>query len=819
MSASAPASKLILLRRVLRRALPTLVLSAGLAAAFLAHAVLRDRALDLAADEIRQEARRVVSALQDKAQTADFLLAALGALYAASVSVEEDELDRFLNNLHRNAQEAAVDYVGLITHEEWQAGGQRAFALHVFINTADDAQLRMQGNPLWHQAIQRSIESSRPATIQSGTETIMARQAQTSHGIVYIIARIDLRRIISALIGPAADRMIFRLSQNSGANSVQLLQAEFGAGQPVNSLEFPLLGWHWQLETQLRDTILLSSDMTMARLALGSGMIVSLILFYAVLRQRESRTDADRARLQLVDAIESLNDAFALFDAKDRLVIWNRQYAEALSAIADRLKPGLDFEALLRLGYERGVFPPTENQEAVIAQRVALHRQGGGSMEQELSDHRWMRIAEARTSDGGIAGTRVDITGSKHREKMLTSQVALLERVAQGGPLEDVLYQVMQWAEDSIHNAQASLLRLDSSGTKLASYLSGRLPEAYMKQLLGLSIGQDVGSCGTAAYTRKPIYCSDISTDPRWAAFRDMALSFNLHACWSVPIIGANSHVYGTFAVYFDTPREPDKTEKSILEIAGNLARLALERDQHMNRLTALARHDAVDRLSGGIAHDFNNLLQAMEQATDLLLNRDPTPQQRPLLNLIREATGKGAALIRRLLVFARGQEQNRETISPDESIRALEPLLRQAVGEAVVLDFHLSLPGKTIQCDRVLLESALLNLAINARDAMPDGGRLVFTSRRLDLSKGIPALELAPGTYACISASDTGSGMDQETARNAFVPYFSTKEVGRGSGLGLSMVYGFARSNGGGAGIETAPGQGTRVTIYLPLD
>ena len=816
---AASAGKATVLRHLLRRILPTLVLSAGLAAAFLAHAVLRDRAIDRAAEEIRMESRRISASLQDRAQGADFLLVALGALYASSVTVEPDELERFLLSLERNAQEAGLDYVGLIADKEWRHGGQQPFALYGFMPDSDLAALRESGTPLWRPAIRRSIENNRLTAIQSGDETILALSVPSNGDMLHIVARINLKRIAATVTETLTNRMAIRLSQYGGSEDMHLLDTDFRAQQPAEKIIFPMLGWRWLLEVQQRDSALQAADMTMARLALGLGMIASLILFYAALRQREARNDADRARLQLADAIESLDDAFALFDAQDRLVICNRRYAEALRPIADHLRPGASFESLLRLGFEHGIFPPSDDREAVIAQRIALHRQGGGSMEQQFANNRWIRVAESRTRDGGIAGTRVDITDIKRREAILAGQVALLEKVAQGGKLEELLFQVMQWAESGIRGARASLQRLDGSGTKLGSYLSNHVPDAYLRQLVGLGIGPDIGSCGTAAYTRQPVYCTDIAADPRWQDFRDPALSFGLRACWSVPIIGANNQVYGTFAVYFDTPREPDKTEQFILDIASNLARLALERDQHMTRLTALARHEAVDRLSGGIAHDFNNLLQAMQQATDLLLSREPTPQQRPLLDLIREATGKGASLIRRLLIFARGQEQNRETLQPDETIRALEPLLRQAVGEDVRLDFHLDLGGQTLQCDRVLLETALINLAINARDAMPEGGRLVFTTRRLDAPKGIPALELLPGAYACIAASDTGSGMDQETARNAFVPYFSTKAVGRGSGLGLSMVYGFARGNGGGAGIETAPGHGTRVTIYLPLD
>ena len=229
---------------------------------------------------------------------------------------------------------------------------------------------------------------------------------------------------------------------------------------------------------------------------------------------------------------------------------------------------------------------------------------------------------------------------------------------------------------------------------------------------------------------------------------------------------------------------------------------------------------EAVGQLTGGIAHDFNNLLTGIVGSLDLLqtrLHQGRTDNAARYINAAMTSANRAAALTHRLLAFARRQPLIPKSVDVNQLVVSLEDLLRRALGAAIDLEIDASDDLWFTLCDPNQLESALLNLAINARDAMPDGGRLIISTRnaRLDGTTGTPAL--APGDYVCIGVSDTGVGMSAEVAARAFDPFFTTKPIGQGTGLGLSMIYGFARQSNGHVTISSRLGQGTLVKLYLP--
>ena len=230
---------------------------------------------------------------------------------------------------------------------------------------------------------------------------------------------------------------------------------------------------------------------------------------------------------------------------------------------------------------------------------------------------------------------------------------------------------------------------------------------------------------------------------------------------------------------------------------------------------------EAVGQLTGGIAHDFNNLLTGIVGSLDLLqtrLNQGRTENVGRYIDAAMTSANRAAALTHRLLAFARRQPLIPKSVDANQLVVSLEDLLRRTIGEAIDLAIVVSDDLWNTLCDPNQLESALLNLAINARDAMPDGGKLTIATAnaRLDgVTADTPAL--APGDYICIAVTDTGTGMSAEVAARAFDPFFTTKPIGQGTGLGLSMIYGFARQSNGHATIDSKPGQGTSVRLYLP--
>jgi PAS domain S-box-containing protein len=238
-----------------------------------------------------------------------------------------------------------------------------------------------------------------------------------------------------------------------------------------------------------------------------------------------------------------------------------------------------------------------------------------------------------------------------------------------------------------------------------------------------------------------------------------------------------------------------------------------------LDRETQLAqaqKMEAVGQLTGGIAHDFNNLLMAVAGNLELARLEDPRLEENELIESALGAANRGASLVQRLLAFSRRQELRPAALDLPAKLRELTPLLRTTLGETIALELCLDEELPPPRVDAAQFESALLNLAINARDAMSDGGRLRIQAEAATVAR--EEGELAPGPYVTLTVEDTGSGIPEDVLSRVFEPFFSTKPVGQGSGLGLSMVYGFARQSGGTVRIASDPGRGTRVTLWLPV-
>jgi CheY-like chemotaxis protein len=217
------------------------------------------------------------------------------------------------------------------------------------------------------------------------------------------------------------------------------------------------------------------------------------------------------------------------------------------------------------------------------------------------------------------------------------------------------------------------------------------------------------------------------------------------------------------------------------------------------------------------VAHDFNNLLTVILGNAELLCEHPADPAlARTLAGMIVEAAEKGAELTRHLLAFGRRQSLTPVRLHLDGVVTGMLPLLRRTLGEHIELRTALAQSRKGALVDRTLLESALLNLAVNAKDAMPQGGTLTITTGETVAGPGAGGLPEGQGVVG-VTVSDTGCGMSPEVLERVFEPFFTTKEVGKGSGLGLSMVYGFAQQSGGHVAIESQEGRGTAVTILLP--
>ncbi len=242
-----------------------------------------------------------------------------------------------------------------------------------------------------------------------------------------------------------------------------------------------------------------------------------------------------------------------------------------------------------------------------------------------------------------------------------------------------------------------------------------------------------------------------------------------------------------------------------------------LKTEEHVRQLQ---RIEAVGRLAGGIAHDFNNLLTAiLGYSQQLAVSIGADSPLRPNVDEIHRAGERAATLTRQLLAFSRKQTLEPRLLDVNDVIRGMTSLLRSLLGEETELREELMAEPAPVQADRGQLEQIVLNLAVNARDAMPGGGVLTLRTERLDVApdEPLPDAHVAAGRYVLLQVIDTGIGMDRETQEHAFDPYFSTKEEGRGTGLGLSMVYGFVKQSGGYVYLSSAPSAGTTFRVYFP--
>jgi signal transduction histidine kinase len=259
-----------------------------------------------------------------------------------------------------------------------------------------------------------------------------------------------------------------------------------------------------------------------------------------------------------------------------------------------------------------------------------------------------------------------------------------------------------------------------------------------------------------------------------------------------------------------DTLRAQEATEAAARELRAK-----------QQEITQYQKMEALGQLTGGIAHDFNNLIHVIKNALELIARRlDPvSPEVRGYIEMADRNADRAASLTQRLLAFSRRQVLDPQPIEPNALLAEVAALLRQTLGEHIAIEAVAGAGAWWIHADAPQLETAILNLALNARDAMPKGGKLTIevSNAYLDETYAAAHAEVKPGQFVMIAVSDTGTGMAKEVVERAFEPFFTTKETGRGTGLGLSQVYGFAKQSSGHIKIYSEPGKGTTAKLYLP--
>jgi len=256
-------------------------------------------------------------------------------------------------------------------------------------------------------------------------------------------------------------------------------------------------------------------------------------------------------------------------------------------------------------------------------------------------------------------------------------------------------------------------------------------------------------------------------------------------------------------------------------ELEERVARRTAERVALEDQLLHSQKMEAVGRLAGGVAHDFNNLLTVILGYNEML--RDRVQQDDAALEYsdeVKHAAERASALTNQLLAFSRRQVAIPRVVDLNEIVLGIDKMLRRIIGEDIQLEVRQSRGIPPVKVDPSHIDQVIMNLAVNSRDAMPDGGTLTIETASVDLTREYAGRHIGvePGTYVMLAVSDTGSGMDAATKARLFEPFFTTKEKGKGTGLGLSIVYGIVKQNGGEVLVYSEPGQGTSFKIYLPV-
>jgi PAS domain S-box-containing protein len=418
-----------------------------------------------------------------------------------------------------------------------------------------------------------------------------------------------------------------------------------------------------------------------------------------------------------------------------------------------------------------------------------------------------------------MVGINWDITEQRRMRQLLAAETLVLEMIATGKSLDEVLHAVAANVEAMSPGTLASVLLIDAQGRSVAPVAAPSLPPAFSRAIDQAPIGPRAGSCGTAAHRREPVVVTDIERDPLWEDYRALAREHGLRACWSAPILGAGRAVLGTFAMYYREVRSPTPEDFRVIERAAHLAGVAIERRALEDQFRQAQKMEAVGHLAAGVAHDFNNLLTVIRSYADCL-DADRAPRDdRDAILAIRDAGERATGLTRQLLAFSRKTVLQPRVVDVNAEIRNTETMLRRVIGEDVRLETALAPDVKHVKVDPGQLTQVLMNLAVNARDAMPGGGAITITTGNQHLDEAYCRLhgDARPGPHVVVTVADTGTGMTPEVRARIFEPFFTTKGVGKGTGLGLATVHGIVRQSGGHIVVASEEGRGASFSLCLP--
>ncbi|GKS59500.1 hypothetical protein YTPLAS18_30270 [Nitrospira sp.] len=612
--------------------------------------------------------------------------------------------------------------------------------------------------------------------------------------------------------------------------------------------DFKGFGWTVLLRRD-RSDILTPIQGVLDKLWLASGAIglpALGLLFWSARRLRRESVQAQyesqcaraaesallQSQQRIKAVVDTSLDAVISMDADGRITEWNVQ-AVRLFGWTRHEAVGRSFSDTVippryREMYEQGLHHFLTTGEGPFFNRrveTTANRKDGHEFPVELT------VSPSLIGHTHIFSVFVrDITERQQTEQRLAAQFAVTQVVADSQTLNEAIPKILKAICDQLQWDLSVFWLTDETHRLLRCFdLWNAEPgsaEEFVNATWRQTFAQGVGLPGRVLSNGKPAWVRDVTTDPNFPR-RDTAFQAGLHGAFAFPVV-VGSDVLGVMELFTRQVREPDE---ELIRMASDVG---LRLGQFMKRLRAeealqhtedqlrqSQKMEAVGRLAGGVAHDFNNLLTVIRGYCELILNRlrEEEPMRKEVEE-VKKAGDRAASLTNQLLAFSRRQFITTKVVDLNEVISGMDGMLRRLIGEDLIELCTVLAPDlATIKADPGQIEQVVMNLAVNAHDAMPNGGKLTVETRNVSIAKGHPLapFSLEPGEYVSLVVSDTGFGMDDKTQTHIFEPFFTTKEKGKGTGLGLSTVYGVVKQAGGHIEVESAPGKGARFRIYFP--
>jgi PAS domain S-box-containing protein len=510
------------------------------------------------------------------------------------------------------------------------------------------------------------------------------------------------------------------------------------------------------------------------------GLLAYLAIHMAMRALDRVLVDLNKRNSQFDAALKNMSHGLSMFDAEQRLIVCNKRYAELYGFTDEQIKPGTPLRTLLDFWSARGQAPKIHEKvyDNAATKTIQLPDR---TLHMLCNDGR-TAVVHQPMPDGGWVAIHEDITEKLRAEQERDQNRQFIAQIIDSVPVGIIVKNASDRSIAYVNQAAEKLWNKPRAETV------GKTVFAFLPREQADRITADDDK---VLQTGGPLY-------------RDLHQS-------SLAAMPGRIFISRKIVIY-----SPDKKPRYIISVLEDVT----ERRNVEDQLRQSQKMEAIGNLTGGVAHDFNNLLTVMIGNLDMLRDEvtdKPTATQE--VDTILEAALRGAELTKQMLAYSRRQPLQPKCVDLNAIAEKTTKLLARTLGEGIVIDLHKSSDVCPIMVDEAQLESAMVNIAINARDAMPNGGRLAITIDKVLLADEDISLRpgLAAGEHVVVKISDTGTGMAPEVASRIFEPFFTTKETGKGTGLGLSMVYGFVKQSGGYVGVISTPGDGTTFELCFP--